>query len=156
MRCWDRTRGSGLGPVAPLSSFPPTRATVIERMQSGEPEVYRAAFSDLVDGYWKPIYTYVRLNWHLSAEDAEDATQGFLAEALEKGWLDAYDASRARFRTFVRVCVDRFIMNGRQAAGRLKRGGERTHVALDFSGAEADLAGRELSTRPEADELFRR
>jgi hypothetical protein len=37
--------------------------------------------------------------------------------------------------------VDSFVMNEEKAARRQKRGGNATHVALDFQAAEGELAG---------------
>lgn len=125
-------------PSAP-SSFPATRLSVLERLRSAEPEVRRAAFGDVVEGYWKPLYVHLRLTWRLDPDEARDQVQDFLADAFEKGWLERYEPGRARFRTYVRVCADRHEMNRRQAAGRLKRGGDAEVLPLDFEGAEREL-----------------
>jgi hypothetical protein len=103
--------------------FPATRHSVIERIRGESADDRRAAFGDLVEGYWKPVYKHLRVTWRLGAEDAQDLTQGFFADAFQKGWLERFEPEKARFRTFVRVCADRFVMNRRQAEGRLKRGG---------------------------------
>jgi RNA polymerase sigma factor (sigma-70 family) len=114
----------------------------------------RAAFGDLVEGYWKPVYKYLRLTWRLDVEDARDLTQGFFADAFQKAWLERYEPGKARFRTFVRVCADRFVMNMRQSSSRLKRGGGVQTLSLDFDGAEREVASRELVSMPEPDEFF--
>jgi RNA polymerase sigma factor (sigma-70 family) len=137
------------------SPFPPTRLSVIERIRDGDAEVRREAFGDIVAAYWKPVYTYLRLSRHLTPEDAQDLTQGFFAGAYEKAWLDAYDPALARFRTFVRVCVDRYVMNWRQAAMRLKRGGAAALMRPDFEAAERELLARNRPAQTEPDELFR-
>jgi RNA polymerase sigma factor (sigma-70 family) len=128
---------------------------VIERIRDGEEAVRQHAFGDLVAGYWKPVYTHLRLTWRLSPEDAQDLTQAFFAEAFEKSWLARYDPSKARFRTFLRVCADRVVMNWRQSAQRQKRGGDARLVSLDFETAEGELREHPLAVLPEADELFR-
>ena len=93
----------------------------------------RHAFGDLVHGYWKPVYTHLRLTWRLAPEDAQDATQAFFAEAYEKKRLERFEPAKARFRTFVRLCADRFLQHGREAASRAKRGSgvERAKPAKD-------------------------
>jgi DNA-directed RNA polymerase specialized sigma24 family protein len=140
-------------PVRP-SAFPVTRHSVIERMRDPQPVVRRDAFADLVAGYWKPVYKHLRLTWQLSLEDAQDLTQTFFAEAFEKAWLERFDPAKARFRTFVRVCADRVVMNWKQAAGRMKRGGGAEVVPLDFEAAEREL-GLRVAAPPDAEELFR-
>ena len=122
-----------------MDRFPLTRHSVVERIRAEDADVRRVAFSDLVDGYWKPVYKHLRLTWHLSPETAEDLAQGFFAEAFEKAWLERFDPEKARFRSFVRVCVDRYAMNARQTEARLKRGGGATTVSLDFATAEREL-----------------
>ena len=97
------------------SAFPPTRHSVIERLRQTDAGERSAAFGDLVEGYWKPVCKHLRATWRLSAEDAQDLTQAFFLDALQKAWLEKYEPGKARFRTFVRVCVDRFAMNARQA-----------------------------------------
>lgn len=137
-----------------MPAFPPTRHSVIERLRSGAAEGRREALGDLVHGYWKPVYKYLRIRWRLAPEEAEDATQAFFAEALEHGWLERYEPDKARFRTFVRLCVDRLVMNARQAANRVKRGGGVQVVSIDFAAAEHELVGQG-SAAAEADDIFR-
>ncbi len=138
------------------AAFPHTRISVFERLRSDAIDVRRAAFDALTRAYWRPIYTYVRLTWRLPREDAEDTVQGFFATAHEKAWLERFDPAVARFRTFLRTCVDRFVMNERKAAETLKRGGGHTLLSLDFAGAEGELARYDPADPVDQDELFRR
>lgn len=135
--------------------FPATRHSVIERLRSGTPDGRRHAFGEVVEAYWKPLYKHLRVTWRLAPDDASDATQAFFAEAFEKGWLERFDPRQAHFRTFVRMCADRLMMNRRQSEGRLKRGGSFVAVPLDFDGAERELsAGGAPAADP--DERFHR
>jgi DNA-directed RNA polymerase specialized sigma24 family protein len=136
------------------SVFPPTRHSVIERIRDANPDARREAFGDLIAGYWKPLYKHLRITWHLDADEASDLTQAFFADAFQKSWLERYEPDKARFRTFVRVCADRFVMNVRQSASRQKRGGAATIVPLDFAGAERELAALQTSATPEPDAFF--
>ena len=140
--------------VRTRGGFPATRHSAIERIRDADPETRRAAFGDLVEGYWKPVYKYLRLTWRLDTEDARDLTQGFFADAFQKAWLERYEPGKARFRTFVRVCADRFVMNMRQSSSRLKRGGGVQTLPLDFDGAEREVSSRGLVSMPEPDEFF--
>jgi RNA polymerase sigma factor (sigma-70 family) len=136
------------------SAFPPTRLSVIERLRRDDPADRTAAFGDLVEGYWKPVYKHLRATWRLSPEDAQDLTQAFFSDAFQKAWLEKYEPGKARFRTFVRVCVDRFAMNARQAAARMKRGGDVRTVSLDFEQAEQEVRKQSLAAPPDAEEFF--
>ena len=118
--------------------FPQTRHSIVEHASSGDAEVRRAALSDLVAAYWKPVYKYLRLKWRLTNEDAKDLTQLFFTRALEKEFFAGFDPAVASFRTYLRVCLDRFAANEHNASERLKRGGG--FIALDFDEAERELA----------------
>jgi len=123
--------------------FPATRRSVVLASRDPDPEVRRTAFAALVESYWKPVYKYLRVKWQTGAEEAQDLTQSFFLAALEKGTFDRYDPARARFRTFLRTCLDTFAVNEHRAAQRLKRGGGMAPVSLsvlDFDGAEEELA----------------
>lgn len=129
--------------------FPATRVSVVQAAASEDEGVRDRAFDTLIRAYWKPVYYRLRIQWHMLSEDAADLTQEFFLRAMAKGFFDRYDAKRAKFRTFLRMCLDRFIANERKAAGRLKRGGDQTFVALDFEGAERFLAGQPDVTDPD-------
>ena len=137
------------------SAFPPTRHSVIERLRQSDAAGRSAAFGDLVEGYWKPVYKHLRTTWRLGPDDAQDLTQAFFSDAFQKSWLEKYEPGKARFRTFVRVCVDRFAMNARQASARLKRGGDTRTVSLDFDQAEQEVRAQALATPPDAEDSFR-
>jgi RNA polymerase sigma factor (sigma-70 family) len=139
-----------------MGAFPPTRHSVIQRIRTDDPSARRDAFEDLVIGYWKPVYKYLRINWRLSDEDAQDLTQSFFSEAFQKSWLERYEPGRARFRTFVRLCADRLVMNAKQSAARAKRGGDAQTVSLDFAEAERELQAHHFSTPPDAEAFFHR
>lgn len=123
-----------------MERFPLTHRSVLERIRSGDVTVRYGAYSDLVAGYWRPSYHYLRLHWRLQPDEAEDIIQGFFTVAFEKGYLEKFDPSKARFRTFLRTCLDRFLHNQRKAETALKRGGDAETLSLDFPGAEQQLA----------------
>ena len=121
--------------------FPVTRWSVIDAVKSHNSAEQARALDTLFAAYWKPVYKYVRLRWSRPAEDAQDLTQGFFAEVLERDLLAKYDPAKSKLRTYLRLCVDSFVMNQEKAARRQKRGGDVMHVALDFQAAEGELAG---------------
>src|SRR6266478_7311726 len=123
------------------SNFPLTRWSVIDAARSPDPDEQARALDALFAAYWKPIYKYVRLRWNRPVDDAQDLTQGFFAELLERELLSKYNPSKSRLRTYLRLCVDSFVINEEKAARRQKRGGNVYHVALDFEAAEGELAG---------------
>ena len=135
-------------------TFPATRLSVVARTRSADPETRQLAFTVLIEAYWKPVYKYLRLKWQLDPDDAADLTQDFFTTTLEKDVLGRYDPGKARFRTYLRLCVDGFAANARKAEGRLKRGGAVTIVPLDFESAEGELRVHEPTVLADVDELF--
>lgn len=138
----------------PRDRFPVTRLSAVIAASSANQEERARAFEVLISAYWMPVYKYVRIKWNKPSEDARDLTQGFFLEAIEKNFFHRYDASKARFRTFLRTCLDGFVANENKAASRKKRGGDATILSLDFDNAEEQL---KLGSPPAAnaiDEYF--
>jgi DNA-directed RNA polymerase specialized sigma24 family protein len=121
--------------------FPITRWSVIAGVRSEDGAERQRSMETLCHAYWKPVYKYVRVRWNRTPTDAQDLTQGFFAEMLERELLDRFDAGKSRLRTYLRLCVDSFVINEEKSAHRQKRGGDVPHIALDFAGAEEELAG---------------
>jgi RNA polymerase sigma factor (sigma-70 family) len=125
----------------PIGRFPDTLLTAIEQAANDDPEIRRVAHEAIAAAYWKPVYKYIRLKWRESNESAKDLTQSFFAKALAKDFFASYDPEQAAFRTFVRVCVDRFVANERQFAARQKRSAQAAEVldeTIPAAGADLD------------------
>jgi len=137
-------------------AFPATRHSVVRDLGSPDPRTRAAAYDALARSYWRPVYTYVRLRWRRGPEDAQDLTQEFFARAFEREYLERYDPAKARFRTFVRTCLDGFLANDAKAAARLKRGGGYAITAVDFACVDADLAAHARSDEPDPERWFYR
>ena len=114
-----------------MERFPTTRVSAVQAVRSDDRAVRARALDTLAAAYWRPVRAYVRLRWGHGTADAEDLTQGFFVRALEKDFFARFDPTRARFRTFLRVCLDGYLSNEAKAASREKRGGEVPHVALE-------------------------
>lgn len=136
--------------------FPLTRQSIVLAVRSADQNERHRALDVLIGTYWKPVYKYIRLRWNKDNEQAKDLTQEFFARLLEKDFLESYDASRARLRTFLRVCLDRFLTNTQNAEQRLKRGGDITHIPLDFETAEGEIRSLEPRSAETVDEFFTR
>lgn len=134
--------------------FPATRWSVIQGSRSPHADERQRALDVLVSAYWKPVYKYIRLHWNKDSEEAKDLTQDFFLRMLEKQLLDRFDPTRARLRTYLRVCIDGLVMNTVKSSQRLKRGGEVKFLALDFESAEGELSKKEASSRGTPEEIF--
>jgi RNA polymerase sigma factor (sigma-70 family) len=142
--------------AAPRGAFPPTRHSVLRAVRSDDEASRGRAWEALVESYWRPVYKYIRLRFHVPPEDAEDLTQGFFARALEKEFFAEFDPARGRFRTFLRTCLDRHVGHERRAGRRKKRGGGAVCLSLDFAGAEGELGPEPVATEVAYEELFQR
>src|ERR1700735_109322 len=125
--------------------FPATQWSAIGAARSNDPTERTRALETIIASYWKPIYKYIRIHWGKTDEDAKDLTQEFFVRLIEKKYLDDFDPSKARLRTFLRICTDHFVANEAKAARRLKRGGGAMHISLNFSLAESELARANVS-----------
>jgi DNA-directed RNA polymerase specialized sigma24 family protein len=134
--------------------FPLTRRSAIAAVRSEDQTERARALDIIVSAYWRPIYKYIRLKWGKSSEDAKDLTQGFFARAIEKDFFRPYDPAKARFRTFLRTCLDGFVANEDKAARRIKRGGKAQIMPLDFETAEGELKMIDLPDPESMDAYF--
>jgi sigma-70-like protein len=88
--------------------FATTRWTAVVAAGRRGTRESEAALAYLCEAYWYPLYAYARRRGH-GAEEAEDLTQGFFARLLEKGYVEAADRERGRFRTFLLTAFARFL-----------------------------------------------
>src|SRR6185436_19506442 len=98
--------------------FPSTQLSLIEAA-AGEP----LALERVAALYWKPVYKFIRYKFGKGNEEAKDLTQGFFASALERDFFQRFDPSKAGFRTYLRLAVERYAAKRHQAETRQKRGG---------------------------------
>jgi RNA polymerase sigma factor (sigma-70 family) len=138
----------------PAARFPATHCSVVRASGAADPQIRKEAFAELVSAYWKPVYKYIRIKWNLANEDAKDLTQGFFARAYEKEFFARFDPSQARFRTFLRTCVDGFVANAARDGARLKRGGGEQLLSFDFQGADEELRQHAVPAKMDLDEFF--
>lgn len=148
--CPGVTPQSDSGPPA----FPPTRLSLVEALGSTDPGQRTPAYDALIRIYWKPVARYLEVARRFSREDAEDLTQDFFARAFDRGTLASYDPSRARFRTFLRVCLDRFAASAVEREGRLKRGGGMMPAPLEAADAGVAVDPEQLFRREWIRSLF--
>jgi RNA polymerase sigma factor (sigma-70 family) len=134
--------------------FEPTRWSIVLASGESEEPASREALATLCEAYWYPLYSWARRRGH-EANDAEDLTQDFFAAFLEKDWVEAADPKRGRFRTFLLTAFQRHVGRVKAKEGALKRGGDRTHLSLDFEDGERRYA-LELRHDVTAEVLFDR
>lgn len=121
-------------PASPDGFFATTRWTMVRAAGASADD----ALETLCTAYWFPLYTYVRRHG-FSKEDAEDLTQAFFAKLLERQDFAGLKQENGRFRAFLLASLKNFLSNERDRTGRLKRGGNITHLSLDWQSADTQF-----------------
>jgi RNA polymerase sigma-70 factor (ECF subfamily) len=134
--------------------FATTRWSVVVTAGHADTTRAHAALEDLCGAYWYPLYAFVRRQGH-NAHDAEDLTQAFFAQLLEKNWIASADRERGRFRSFLLISLKHFLANEWNRAQAQKRGGRIRIVPLKAGDAESRYQ-REPSDTATPDKAFDR
>jgi RNA polymerase sigma factor (sigma-70 family) len=121
-------------PQAPRQ-FASTHWSLVAAAGQRESPASAAALASLCRLYWYPLYAYARRRLP-TAEDAQDLTQDFFAQLLEKEYLRQVDRQRGSFRAFLLTAFKHFLAKERERANAQKRGGGRAHLPLDFQVGE--------------------
>jgi RNA polymerase sigma factor (sigma-70 family) len=132
-----------------VRGFPPTRHSAIAAVRSGDVAERARGLATLASVYWRPVYSYLRLRWNRPHEEAADLAQDFFAELVQRDLLARFDPSRARLRTWLRVCIDGLVANHDKAASRQKRGGGSPALHFDFDSVREEVE-RLCADSPEA------
>ncbi len=109
----------------------------------------------LIRRYWKPLYFYVRRR-RFDVETSKDIVQSFLTNLIRRRTLEKADPHVGRFRTFILAALANFIRDWARAGSRLKRGGGRRVVPLDFSAVESEFTSLPVSDEDTADAVLNR
>lgn len=117
------------GPSA-AHDFRTTHWSVVVLAGQGESAEASAALEKLCRAYWPPLYAYVRGRGY-DRHQAQDLTQAFFAQLLEKKHLALADRERGRFRNFLLASLNHFLANEWNRERAQKRGGGGEFVSLD-------------------------
>jgi RNA polymerase sigma-70 factor (ECF subfamily) len=100
----------------------------------------RKALSELFELYRYPVHAFIRSLRH-SADEAEDLTQDFFAQMLEKNRLADLEQGRGRFRNWLLVSVKHYLANRRDHERAAKRGGDQVRIELE----DAEVSSQEIA-----------
>ena len=125
MNRWQKTSMGGTG-----SQFPSTHWSLILNVRTQDETRRRLATESLIEGYWKPVYCYLRKRGY-GNEEAKDLTQDFFCEFfLGARLLGAADKKIGRFRQLLLTALKRFISNVERDKKRKKRTPPREILSL--------------------------
>ncbi len=102
------------------AAFITTHWSVVLEAQ-GESPAAQEALEKLCRMYWRPIFAFLRRQG-IPPEEAEDITQGFFAELLERRSLSAVRKEKGRLRSFLLGGLKYFLANEERRAMAVKRG----------------------------------
>ena len=123
----DYTDIGGTGEV-----FLTTHWSLIQGVDSSNKDKSRALIGLLMNRYWKPIYCYLRRKGY-DNEQAKDLTQGFFHEVvLERHLIENADTAKGRFRSFLLMALDRYLVNVQQMETAQKRMPKGKLVPIDM------------------------
>ena len=140
--------GSGRG------IFTTTHWSVVLAAGDSQSPESREALETLCRTYWYPIYATVRA-LGAAPDQAQDLTQGFFVELLDKSVFKAASPERGRFRSFLKGALRHYRSRERERERAHKRGGGVEPLSLDFEDAESRYR-LEIRTGQTPDSLFER
>jgi RNA polymerase sigma-70 factor (ECF subfamily) len=118
------TLATTFGPAAARehggAAFTTTHWSVVLEAQ-GESPAAQEALEKLCRTYWRPIFAFLRRQG-VPPEEAEDITQGFFAELLERRSLSAVRKEKGRLRSFLLGGLKYFLANEERRVMAIKRG----------------------------------
>lgn len=106
-----RHRGHALVPFGGCSvndRFPNTAWTEIRNAKLDGSEAGAEAMNRFVIAYWRPIYCFLRAKGY-KHDRAEELTQEFLFQLIQRDWLGRADPQRGRLRNYILRILIRFL-----------------------------------------------
>jgi DNA-directed RNA polymerase specialized sigma24 family protein len=134
-----------VGTPTPVREFQTTIWSEVLRAGRGDNTRAYEALSRLCQAYWYPIYSYVRRRGY-DLHDAQDLTQGFFSNLLEKNHLESVDTAKGRFRSFLITALKWFLANEWDRAKAEKRGGNAITFSMDEGVAETRFQAEAVGT----------
>ncbi len=120
---------------AGTSRFATTHWSVVLAAGDSASPQHEQALSRLCQAYWFPLYAYLRRRGH-DRHQAEDWTQAFFVQMLDKRRLSGVSPKPGKFRSFLLTSLKNFVANEIDRARAQKRGGSHTILSLNFGNAE--------------------
>lgn len=137
------------------SSFPTTHWSTVLAAGSTNPADAQHALGCLCEGYWYPLYSFIRLKGH-SHHAAEDLTQEFLARLLANDAIAKARPDRGRFRTFLLSALRNFLINEWHRNRAVKRAGPQPVNAVRFKAAEENFIREVVDPGLSPEQVFER
>jgi RNA polymerase sigma factor (sigma-70 family) len=128
--------------------FPTTHWSLLMQLRSSETRA-QEALEQLCTAYWFPLFSFARLSFRATPEEAEDLTQSFFEHLLRRRILSRVEEGCGNFRNYLLVCFRNFYRSGIERLRASKREGSYEIVSFDRSVAERRLAAENAFETPE-------
>lgn len=137
-----------------MPGFHTTRWSLVAAVRDPAEPTARQALAELCAIYWYPVYAFIRRSGR-AADVAQDFTQGFFTQLLERGGLSGADQAKGKFRSYLLGACRHYLANEHDRAMAAKRGGGQRQLSLDFPDAERRYLIEPMDERT-PDQLFER
>mgnify|MGYP000961318596 CR=1 FL=1 len=128
------------------SSFPATNWSWVAHAGSQDDAEAQKALALLCEGYWYPIYAFLRGKGH-NPHEAEDLAQGFFERILRSNVFAQAKQEKGRLRNYLLTCLQNHVFAEHQAAMARKRGQGATHLPIHLAWAEERFGGEQIEPR---------
>jgi RNA polymerase sigma-70 factor (ECF subfamily) len=149
----ERTTTAARSEHAGGIAFTTTHWSVVLQAQDESPAAQQA-LEKLCRTYWRPIYSFVRRQG-IGPFDAEDLTQGFFSQLLERRDLSAVRREKGRLRSYMLTALKHFLTDERRRATAIKRGKGERPIPLEGLGV-GDWMDMEPSDSLTAERIYER
>jgi len=131
------TTGIGASGQYGGAAFTTTHWSVVLEAQRESPAA-QEALEKLCRTYWRPIFAFLRRQG-LPPDEAEDITQGFFAQLLERRSFDAVRKEKGRLRSYLLGALKYFVADEQRRATAIKRGKGQRLIPLEELRADEHL-----------------
>jgi RNA polymerase sigma-70 factor (ECF subfamily) len=109
-------------PDDPAQPFPATQWSLVDRARQSDEGARHLALSQFVQRYLPALRAHLLIEKRMAGDRADDLLQGFVADKIiEQRLLDHADAGRGKFRSFLLVTLNNYIISQHRSDRAAKR-----------------------------------
>jgi RNA polymerase sigma-70 factor (ECF subfamily) len=149
-----RDKQPGDSPAGLPAGFPATRWSLVGRAAGADHDTQPIAIAEIVRMYSPALRAHLLQSLRYDEHRADDLLQGFLAEkVLEERLIGHADPKRGRFRTFLLVALDRYVIDMHRRESARKRSPRGDVFDIDEHRDTMASRGAEAAARTDAFDL---
>jgi len=126
----EHTEGEAIG-------FMATQWSLVQRAGQASVQTRKASLGTLLQRYLPALRAHLRIDKRLPAEVVEDLLQGFVADKIvEQNLFARADPAKGKFRSFLLVALNRYVIDQRSREGSAKRLGGGVALPGEMDGEQ--------------------